>query len=62
MESCAKTFFPFNTLSDIIHTVKPLLSGLLLSGHWVLFYDDLAEIVGSTVGVAYYSLYTYVVF
>ena len=43
--------------------VKPLLSGLLLSGHfpqpgsWFsLFYADVAEIVGNTVGVAYYSL------
>ena len=27
-----------------------------------LFYADIAEIVGNTVGVAYYSLYIHIVF
>ena len=47
------------------NTVEPLSSGLRLSGYlpqpgslFSLFYADLAENVGSTVGVAYYSLYT----
>ena len=46
-------------------TVKPLSYGPLRYGHlpqpgsrFALFYADIAEIVGSTVGVAYYSLST----
>ena len=56
-------------LFEIHCRVKPLLSGLLLSGHlpqpgswFALFYADVAEIVGSMVGVAYYSLCIYIVF
>ena len=46
--------------NQLYDTVKPLLSGLLLSKHlpqpgswFTLFYADIAEIVGNTVGVAY---------
>ena len=47
-------------------TVEPLRYGPLRYGHLPqpgsLFYADIAEIVGSTVGVAYYSLCIYMVF
>ena len=59
------SLFPTFLLTPL--TVKPLLSGLLLSGHLpqpgtINFYADIAEIVHNTVGVAYYSLCIYIVF
>ena len=56
-------------MCDKIVTVEPLRYGPLRYGHlpqlgsrFALFYADIAEIVGSTVGVAYYCLCIYMVF
>ena len=49
----------------VVHTVEPLSYGPLRYGHLPQpgsYYADIAEIVGSTVGVAYYSLCIYIVF